>query len=157
MYLGVTFDRMTTWRHHIAKTVAKALCTYLRTYSLFKSKHLSTNIKLTLYKALIRLVMTYACPTWNYAVDAHLLKLQYLQNSSPHNWKTWQTHNCTWNVTFKIPYVYNYITRLCRTEAEVILSHRKQTVHGIGEGEAMHQKYKRLKLGSGQTYDHSAD
>jgi hypothetical protein len=33
--------------------VAKALHTYVRTYSLFKSRHLSTNIKLTLYKALI--------------------------------------------------------------------------------------------------------
>jgi hypothetical protein len=33
-----------------------------------------------LYKALIRSVMTYACPTWEYAADAHLLKLQSLQN-----------------------------------------------------------------------------
>jgi hypothetical protein len=31
-YLGVTFDRMMTWRLHIERTVAKAL----RTYSLFK-------------------------------------------------------------------------------------------------------------------------
>jgi hypothetical protein len=31
-----------------------------------------------LYNALIRSVMTYACPTWEYATDAHLLKLQPL-------------------------------------------------------------------------------
>jgi hypothetical protein len=62
------------------RTVAKALRTYLRTYSLFKRECLSTNIKLTLYKAMIRSVMTYACPTWEYAADAHLLKLQRLQN-----------------------------------------------------------------------------
>jgi hypothetical protein len=40
------------------------------TYSLFKSKLLSTNIKLTLHKALIRSVMTYACPAWEFAADA---------------------------------------------------------------------------------------
>jgi hypothetical protein len=71
MYTGVTFSRRMTWRLHIERTVAKALHTYLRTYSLFKSERLSTNIKLTLYKALIRLVMTHACPTREYAADTH--------------------------------------------------------------------------------------
>jgi hypothetical protein len=58
-YLGLTFDRMMTWRHHIEWTVAKALRTYVRTYSLFKNEHLRKNIKLTLYKALTRSVTTY--------------------------------------------------------------------------------------------------
>jgi hypothetical protein len=31
-YLGVTFDRMTTWRHHIERTVAKAFRRYVKTY-----------------------------------------------------------------------------------------------------------------------------
>jgi hypothetical protein len=63
MYLGVTFDRMMIWRHQTERTTAKALYTYVKTYSLFKIGHLSTNIKLALYKALIRSVMTHACPT----------------------------------------------------------------------------------------------
>jgi hypothetical protein len=79
-YLGVTFDRRTTWRIHSERTVVKALRTYLRAYSLFKSERLSTSIKLAIYKALIRLVTIYAYPTWEYAVDPHLLKLQRLQN-----------------------------------------------------------------------------
>jgi hypothetical protein len=56
----------------------------------FKMKKwsLGTNIELKLYKALIRSVMTYACPTWEYAADAHLLKLQRLQNSAPLCWKS---------------------------------------------------------------------
>jgi hypothetical protein len=37
---------------------------HVRAYSLFKSGHLSTNIKLMLYKALIRSVMPYACRAW---------------------------------------------------------------------------------------------
>jgi hypothetical protein len=79
-YLGVIFDRKMTWRLHIERTMAMALRTYLRTYSLYKSEGLSVHIKLTLYKVLIRDLMTYACPTWEYAADTHLLKLQRLQN-----------------------------------------------------------------------------
>jgi hypothetical protein len=44
-------------------------------YSLFKSERLSTNIKFTLHKALIRSVMTYACPAWEFEAECHLLKL----------------------------------------------------------------------------------
>jgi hypothetical protein len=61
------------------------------------------------------------------------------------------------HVAFKIPYVYDYTTKLCRTQAEVILNHRNPIVHGTGQGEAVHRKYKRLKLGGGQAYDRSAD
>jgi hypothetical protein len=43
-----------------------------------ENRALSTNIKLTLYKALNRSVVIYACPIWEYAVDTHLLKLQRL-------------------------------------------------------------------------------
>jgi hypothetical protein len=46
----------------------------------FESKHLSANIKLIVYGALIRSIMTYACPTWEFAADTHLIKLQRLQN-----------------------------------------------------------------------------
>jgi hypothetical protein len=117
-YLGVTFDRITTWRHHIERTVARALHTYVWTYSLFKSKRLSANIKLTLYKALIRSVMTHAA-------GAHLLKLQRLQNRVLR--ATGNPDRCTpvrdLHAAFKIPYVYDYVTKLCRTQAEVILNH----------------------------------
>jgi hypothetical protein len=79
-YLGVISDRRMTWRLHIEKTSAKAFGTYIRTYSIFKSKHLSGNIKLIAYRALIRSIITYACPTWEFAADIHLMKLQRLQN-----------------------------------------------------------------------------
>jgi hypothetical protein len=59
---------------------AKAFRTFIRIYSLFKSELLSTDIKLTLHKALIRSVMTYAYPAWEFAAESHLLKLQRLQN-----------------------------------------------------------------------------
>jgi hypothetical protein len=49
-------------------------------YSLFKSERLSAHIKLTLHRALLRSVMTYARPAWEFAADIHLLKLKRLQN-----------------------------------------------------------------------------
>jgi hypothetical protein len=51
--------------------------------------------------------------------------------------------------------VYDYITKLNMTWTEVILNHVNPSV--IGEGQVMHRKYKRLKLGDGQTYGRSAD
>jgi hypothetical protein len=45
-------------------TEAKAFGTFIRMYSLFKSERLRASIKLTLYKALIKFVMTYAFPAW---------------------------------------------------------------------------------------------
>jgi hypothetical protein len=83
-YLGVLFDKRMTWRLHIQMMGAKAFRTFIRLYSLFKSKRLSANIKLTLHKALIRSVMTYACPAWEFAAECHLQKLQRQQNKVLH-------------------------------------------------------------------------
>jgi hypothetical protein len=63
-----------TWKLHIERTVVKALDTYMRTYFLFKSKHLSSYIKHILHKAVIKSTMIYACPAWEYAADAHIFK-----------------------------------------------------------------------------------
>jgi hypothetical protein len=103
--------------------------------------------------------MTCACPTWEYATDTHLLILQRLQNRvlrAVENFDR-RTPIREMHVVFKIPYVYDYITKLSRTQAEIILNHRNPIVRGIGQREAMHRKYKSLKLGGGQAYDRSAD
>jgi hypothetical protein len=46
---------------------------------------------------------------------------------------------------------------VCRQQAEVIQNHEDEHVLSIGQGEAKHRKYKRLKLGGGQVYDRSSD
>jgi hypothetical protein len=58
---------------------------------------------------------------------------------------------------FHIPYVYDYITKSYRQQAKVIPNHENETVRFIGQGEARHRKYKRLKLGGGHVYDYSSD
>jgi hypothetical protein len=57
------------------------------------------------------------------------------------------------HVAFQIPYIYDYITKPCRQQAEVIQHHENENVRYIGQGEAPHRKYKRLKLGGGHVYD----
>jgi hypothetical protein len=110
-YLGVTFDRWMTLKRHIERIVAKALRTYGRSNSVFRSGRLSTDVKLTLYKAVIRSIMTYAYPTLEYAAGAHLLKLQRLQNRALR--ATGNLDGCTpdreLHLAFKTPYVYDYI------------------------------------------------
>jgi hypothetical protein len=90
--------------------------------------------------------------------ESHLLKLQRLQNkvfrtigSFPRRTSIRDMH-----VAFQIPYVYDYITKLCRQQAEIIQNHENENVRYIGKGEAPHRKYKRPKLGGGHVYDCSS-
>jgi hypothetical protein len=157
-YVGVIFDRRLTWRLHIEKIAAKTFGTYIRTYYIFKSKHLNSYIKLIMYRALIRSIITYACPTWDFAADTPLKKLQCLQNRVLRAISKLdrRTPVCDLHLAFKIPYVYDYITKLCRRQAEVILNQENPNLHALGQGEARRRKHKRLKLGGGQVYDRSS-
>jgi hypothetical protein len=65
---------------HVEMIEAKVFRTIIRVYSLFKSWQLCANFKLTLHKAQIRSVMSYACPTWEFAAGTGILKLQTLHN-----------------------------------------------------------------------------
>jgi hypothetical protein len=61
--------------------------------------------------------------------------------------------NCTSNKYYITWASCHY--KLCRTWEEVTLNHVNPNAGGIGQGEARHRKYKRLKLGSSQAYDFS--
>jgi hypothetical protein len=61
------------------------------------------------------------------------------------------------HIPFQIPYVYDFITKLCKQQARVIQHHQNIHVRNIGQGEAQHRKYKRLKLGCSQAYDRLND
>jgi hypothetical protein len=69
--------------------------------------------------------MPYACPAWEFASETYLLKLQRLQNkvfrtmgNLPRRTLVRDMH-----VAFQIPYVYDYITKLCRRQAEIIYNY----------------------------------
>jgi hypothetical protein len=102
--------------------------------------------------------LTYANPALESASDTHLLKLQRLQNKVLRTIGNFPTRRPVreLHTAFNIPYVYDFITKLCRQQAEVILNHDNENVRNIGQGEARRRKYKRLKLGGGQAYDRSS-
>jgi hypothetical protein len=158
-YLGVIFDKRITWRLHLEMTEAKAFRTFIRIYSLLKRERLRTKIKLTLHKTLTRTVITSSCPASELATDTYFLKLQRLQNKVLRT--TGNSPMCTpvrdLHTAFNLPYVYDYITKLCGKHTEVIRNHENEYVRGVGQGEARHRKYKRPKFGGGKAYDHSSD
>jgi hypothetical protein len=57
------------------------------------------------------------------------------------------------HVAFKIPYVYDFITKLCGQEAEVIQNHENATACNTGQGGGIQRKCRRFKLGGGQAYN----
>jgi hypothetical protein len=119
--------------------------TFIKIYSLFKSERLSANIKLTLHETLIKSVMTYACPAWEFGADTHLLKLKHLQNKFLRT--NGKFSRCTLvhelRVAFQVPHIYDHINKLCRQQAEVIQNHENANVQDIRKSKAQHRKYKR--------------
>jgi hypothetical protein len=78
------------------------------------------------------------CPTWKFGADTHLLKLQRLQNKIlsiiakfPKSTAVREVH-----ISFHVPYIYDYITKLRRQQAEVIQSNENANVRSFGQGEA---------------------
>jgi hypothetical protein len=57
------------------------------------------------------------------------------------------------HIYFETPSEYGNITKLCRQQAHAIQNHENSGIPNIGQGEARHRKYKRLKLLGGQAYD----
>jgi hypothetical protein len=92
--------------------------------------------------------MTYVCPAWEFAADKHLLKLQRLQNKVLRTIGNFSRHTpvCELHKPFNIPYIYDYITKLCRKQAKIIQNHDNANVCKIGQGEPGHRKFKRLKF-----------
>jgi hypothetical protein len=49
-------------------------------------------------------------------------------------------------MAFKIPYIYDCITKLCKQQAEVVQNYENANVRNIGQGEPRDRKYKDLTL-----------
>ncbi|PNF41610.1 hypothetical protein B7P43_G10448 [Cryptotermes secundus] len=91
--------------------------------------------------------MTYASPAWEFAADTHLVKLQLLRNKVLRTIGNFSRRTPVRDLlmSFKIPYVYDFVTKLCRQRAEVIQNHDNENVRNIGQGEARHKKNCLLK------------
>lgn len=82
-YLGIHLDSKLSWQLHLRETVKKAeVARASFSYLLAWCSHLSLNIKLLLYKAFIRPVMTYGCVVYGGAPKSTLKELQVFQNQT---------------------------------------------------------------------------
>jgi methionine aminopeptidase len=95
--------------------------------------------------------MTYGCPAWEFVTDTHLMKLQLLQNNALYATGKSKENSLIqdMHMTFQIPYVYNYITKLCGHQVQVIQIHETANVCSIGQGRTQYRKYKRLNVSRG--------
>jgi hypothetical protein len=75
--------------------------------------------------------MTYVCPTWEFAADTHLMKLQRLQNKVYRIIEKFpsSTPIRDMHTSFQIQYVYDYITKLYRQQAQTIQHH--ENIHVV--------------------------
>jgi hypothetical protein len=60
-------------------------------------------------------------------------------------------------MAFQIPYMYDYITRSCRQQAQVVPKHENAHIRNVEQGKARYRKYNGLKLGGGRAYDRSSE
>jgi hypothetical protein len=80
------------------------------------------------------------------------MKPQHLQNfSAPPANSPRHTLIRDMRVALQIPDVYDYITKLCRQQAQVLQNHENTHVQNIGQGEAQQGKY-RFRIDSRQDY-----
>jgi hypothetical protein len=91
-------------------------------------------------------ILTYACLAREFGAGSCILELQRLQNKflrtsgSP---LRITTPTSDMHMAFKIPYIYDFVTKLCRQQAIVTLNHENVKISKTGQGEARHRKYKK--------------
>jgi hypothetical protein len=80
-YLGLVLDSNLLFTRHLHSVIHKATGTLLKLFPLLgRDSPLSTPSKLTLYKLLIRSVLTYAAPVWSNTSSSNCRQLQILQS-----------------------------------------------------------------------------
>ena len=80
-YLGIILDQKLLFKNQIQTSVNKAYGMLNRLFPIinYKSK-LHYQVGLVIYKALLRSMVTYACPIWGQASKVHTKKIQIFQN-----------------------------------------------------------------------------
>lgn len=142
-YLGVFLDARLTWIKNTNYMSNKAKAGLSKVYRLIdKKSRLKTNLKLLLYKTIIRPVITYAPPVWMNAARRHYTKLQRIQNRTlriiyhPER-KTKNTHKLA-----NIKTLQDYNKALITNFTEKLNKIPNKLINKIGK----YSNYERLKL-----------
>jgi hypothetical protein len=80
-YLGLTIDRRLTWAHHTRiKRLQLNLRLRMLKILLVNNKHINLNMKIIMYKSLIKPIWTYGLQLWGNAKKSNLNRIQVFQN-----------------------------------------------------------------------------
>ena len=106
-----------TWATHLKVVNQTAKQRQGRFYWLLRSPMLSDNLKLLLYKAIIRPCMTYACPMWHTKAVSNIKKLQISLNKCLRVClgRPRRTHIDLQHNTAGIPVLIDFIDKLTTT------------------------------------------
>ncbi|KAJ4429181.1 hypothetical protein ANN_26184 [Periplaneta americana] len=131
---GIIMDSHLTFRDHIHSLLRKANGLIVRHYPIlaaFTPDNLG--VGLTMYKALIRSVITYAAPAWGFAAVTHLRKLQVIQNQViriiTHLRESLREK---FHDELNLPTVDEFIARLARNLYEAARASPNPLISGIG-------------------------
>jgi hypothetical protein len=91
-------------------------------------------------------------PAWEFAAETHILKFYACKTGFSAQLAIFQGAHRDMHMALQIPYVYDYITKICRKQAKIIKNHKTENVCNTEQGETPHRKYKRLKHGGGHVY-----
>jgi hypothetical protein len=102
--------------------------------------------------------MSYAYPAREFAADLSPNEIATPVKKVLHTIGKLQRNSLVPNMhqTCPILYVHDYITKLCRKQAQVVQNHKNSHIQNIGQ-DGQHRKYKTLKLGGGLLYNCSCD
>ena len=131
-YLGIILDRSLTWQPHITHAIQKAnICTRYLYPLLNRRSAMSIELKVRLYKSIIRPAITYAAPVWATAATSHIDKLQRVQNrvlrmalNTPLYFRNTQLHR-----ELQIPTIKDKILELSTNYFDKSKSHPNPLIH----------------------------
>mgnify|MGYP005985025171 FL=1 len=79
--MGVVLDKRLNYKTHIDKTLTSANATLRQLYAMMNRKSgLDMTNKLTIYKTILRPIVTYAAPVWCRISVAQMTRLERFQN-----------------------------------------------------------------------------
>jgi len=138
-YLGVMLDRKLTFKNHIENSIVKAKSLAFKTlYCLLrKGNKMHTSQKLHIYRAIIRPVMSYACPIFVNAAKTHLRKIQIVQNSILRmalnvKWDSY-TSNEKIHEESNVPFIDEFFEKLTNQFYDKCTNHSNNLINSLGD------------------------
>ena len=123
-YLGLTLDTKLKYFRHIDSQLSKAKIAVKSPSRLFLSKYLNSNVKILCYTALIRPILSYACPIWHNIPNFKMEEMRILERDclrSCLNMKKTKESNYKKNVKniellnkANIQRINSFVIKLCR-------------------------------------------